>query len=89
MKPQIGYASQRLAMRTGLRAGELCNLWDTNCIMVDGEGQSVGQFNTCDKGVPGAGTGCMALLATLRDNPVGLKPPAMVKKWRAASCQRC
>jgi hypothetical protein len=98
MKTRTGYPAPRLEIRTDLRAGDFCKPWDTNCVMVNEQGQAVALagasaplFSTCNQGFPGAGAACVTMLEGLRGRMPGATPnlggPNM--KLPGVSCRQC
>lgn len=71
-----------LPLRTGVRAGDRCKGWDTNCITVNPQGQLAAPFfNSCTDGFPLAGAACIGMLDTIRQNNRSAFPGVV--------CQQC
>ena len=69
-----------LPVRTQLRAGGDCRVWDTNCWANNLNGDSI--FNSCNNGYPFAGGDCADRAAKFRvKNGMG--------QWMYPECYRC
>jgi hypothetical protein len=73
MKQQPMNFQRRLPVRTHLRAGDQCRLWDTNCVSLYPDGTPSGHFNSCNSGDIGAGAQCEAFVAADTGGAYGIQ----------------